>query len=553
MGKFYRGGKLVSADTFNPTGLRTLAAATEADLWAGTAAARPSPGGVQVEVVSTSVDDDQTRAQKGTITIAGTMDAPLTDEWDGTVGGVPMAGDVCRLTLDGSNYDYLVEPGDVAADIATGVKDAAMSGSFDSWQFTIGAGGLAAGDIVTLTINATPYTYAVQPGDTAALVAAGLAAAAAADPLYTVANPPASANVTCIKILRGVGSTVTCAWTTDPGADNSVTSTHTVTGIAAQTAWTVTTVGADVNVLHATSGATADTAAGSATGGTTFGPLVHTVTGADPDTIAVDDGTTVFSYDVRPGDALADVAAQLAALIDADAAYIATSALGVVTVEAAVAGTSFTFADASVDNQTADLSVTIDNDGLVQNGDGPGVRAVRVDYLDTSGVLQWEIIDLNGTTATASVATDIDEIIGVVATEVGSLNGAAGTISVRGVGGGTQFDVVSAGRNEALSAVYAVPLRQRAWVTALQLSAGATATTVRLKSDTNPATGAIVANGQFTWRLAVVGTDPVKIDPTLPIGPFPAGARIWLTGTHAAGTACQGQIEGYLEPSQAGT
>lgn len=544
MGKFYRGGKLISADTLNPTGLRTLAAATESTLWAGTAATRPRAAGVQIEVVSTSVDDDQTRAQKGTITISGTMDVVTTDDFDGTVGGAPAAGNVCRLTLNSVAYDYLVAFGNTTTTVATGVKDAANLGSFDQFTFALG-GVIDIGDTVRLNIGAATYGYTAILADTATSCASAIVVLAAADPLYTVTSVMGSLFVK--SQTRGAGATVTCLWSIDPGADATVTTTHNVTGQPLQTDWLVSNVGAAVDVLNTASGTTTDTAAGSATGGTTFS-LVHTVTGANADVLAVSDGTTTFSRTVATAVLATEVGA-LAALLDANAAYVATSLAGVITITAAVAGTPFTLTDQSVDSQALDLVVVITDHSIVQNGDGPGVRAVRVDYLDSTGVRQLEVIDLDGTTATTSAATDVADILAVTATEVGSSLGAVGTISVRAAGGGTQFDVVSIGRNESLAAVYTVPLRQRAWVTALQLSAGATATTVRLKSDVNPATGAIVTNAEFTRHIVVVGTDPTKIDPSLPIGPFPAGAQIWLTGTHAAGTSCQGQIEGYIEPT----
>jgi hypothetical protein len=46
-----------------------------------------------------------------------------------------------------------------------------------------------------------------------------------------------------------------------------------------------------------------------------------------------------------------------------------------------------------------------------------------------------------------------------------------------------------------------------------------------------------------------IGTDPAEIEPAAPLGPFPAAARIWLTGLSAGGTACQGSFDGYLEPT----
>lgn len=50
MGKYYRGGKLRSADTFTFNGIRTLAGATAEQIWGGAATSRPSAGGVQLVI-----------------------------------------------------------------------------------------------------------------------------------------------------------------------------------------------------------------------------------------------------------------------------------------------------------------------------------------------------------------------------------------------------------------------------------------------------------------------------------------------------------------------
>lgn len=179
---------------------------------------------------------------------------------------------------------------------------------------------------------------------------------------------------------------------------------------------------------------------------------------------------------------------------------------------------------------------------------GTGVRAVQLDYLDAAGVRQAETIGMNGVTAVVSVAS-VAAIIGIAATDIGSNGSAVGTISCKNAPLTTTYEVIPIGANQTSAAVVKVPLAQKGYVASLQLSAGATATTVKLKSDCNPATGAVVSGGSFVWHTAIVGTDPATIVPAGPIGPFPAGATIWLTGQHAAGTAVAGTIEAYYEPA----
>lgn len=60
-------------------------------------------------------------------------------------------------------------------------------GTKDKWTFTLG-GAPVTGDICRLTINGNVYDYTVAALDTLATIAAGVAAAAAADPTYTVTS-----------------------------------------------------------------------------------------------------------------------------------------------------------------------------------------------------------------------------------------------------------------------------------------------------------------------------------------------------------------------------
>lgn len=556
MGHFFRAGRLVSADTFRQSGTRTLAAATESDLWDGAAATRPWPAAEQLRIVSTSAEDDNVKTQSGTITIAGTMDPILTDEWDCVAAGAVDNGDIARLTLNGVHFDVIVSPAiaNLAA-LVGAVADAAMLGSFDVWSVLPG-GTLDAGDIITLTVPgaaASPYTYTVQALDTPALVSAGLKALVDADGGATYTAAVSGSYLFLDKVARGAGAAITCTWTTDPGLDATATVAHVITGVAAQTDWTVTDDGVDtVNCLETVPGVTVGTVACSYTvdpGVDSTFVAGHTVTGADPDVLEVSDGATSFSRTVATA-VLADEVAALAALINADAAYVASAIGGVITVSAAVPGVGFTFTDNSTDLQTADLSVVIDNTANMANGGGTGLRTLRIAYLDGTGAEQVETVTMDGLTPVLTTATDVTAIQSVTGITFGSTGAAVGAVSIKDVAAAVIFGTVDATQTQEESATYRIPLRKKGWVVSLDLSAGAVATTVKLKSDCNPATGAVVSGATFTWGQAIVGTDPASVTPAAPWGPFPAAAKVWLTGTSAAGTACSGAINGYLEPAQ---
>lgn len=163
------------------------------------------------------------------------------------------------------------------------------------------AGAFAAGGVANLTLDGTPYDYTVLLADTPTDVAAGLVALAVANPNYTVTN-----------------------------------------------------VGPVIDILSLTAGAWAGTiTCGYTPAGIEDGALIQAVVtaGADANTYAVNDGVTDFSYTVLAGNTLADCATGLAALIDADLAYVA-SAHGVEIWVDGAGTTAFTFTDTSVNNQT---------------------------------------------------------------------------------------------------------------------------------------------------------------------------------------------------------
>jgi len=181
---------------------------------------------------------------------------------------------------------------------------------------------------------------------------------------------------------------------------------------------------------------------------------------------------------------------------------------------------------------------------------GTGLQTLRIAYLDANGAEQVETVSMNGTTPVLTTATDVTAINSITGASFGSTGAAVGAVSVKDLAAAVIFGTVSAALTQDDAACYRVPVRKKAYIASLDLSAGAVATTVKLKSDCNPATGAVQAGATFVWGTAVVGTDPVTVTPATPWGPFPAAAKIWLTGTSAAGTVCQGSMNGYLEPAQ---
>ena len=105
-----------------------------------------------------------------------------------------------------------------------GLWQASDPGVKDKWTFALGGAPLLpppTGDICRLTINGNVYDYTTLAGDTLALIAAGVAALAAADPTYTVtavgnsivAEEITASNtintLTCVFISMGAGGTGT--------------------------------------------------------------------------------------------------------------------------------------------------------------------------------------------------------------------------------------------------------------------------------------------------------------------------------------------------------
>ena len=101
---------------------------------------------------------------------------------------------------------------------------------------------------------------------------------------------------------------------------------------------------------------------------------------------------------------------------------------------------------------------------------GTGTRSIEMYYLDSNGLEQQEIVELNGTTPVNTVATDIDYVQWFHTQTVGSGGVADGNLSIRSVGGATTYEYITSGGNQSLAAKFKIPSDKIGYVIGWQAS-----------------------------------------------------------------------------------
>lgn len=95
-----------------------------------------------------------------------------------------------------------------------------------------------------------------------------------------------------------------------------------------------------------------------------------------------------------------------------------------------------------------------------------GVQEVRINYLDSSGLEQNELLVPTGTTPKNTAATDIRFVNRIYATSVGGNGVAVGTITIYKLGApATVYNLIFAGGNMSLTVNYMVPSNKTLYVT----------------------------------------------------------------------------------------
>jgi hypothetical protein len=387
----------------------------------------------------------------------------------------------------------------------------------DVWDVTVGAV-VSAADVARITVNGIHYDYMVAMGDTDAMVALGLSQA----------------------VSLGSKATHTLA----PGGGMDLGDTYRIT-IAANTYDHV--CGAADTPAIVVAGLLAAVNAGA-------GDPLYTAINAGSFLVlqAKARGVTATPTASLPVDTNADATFALTTLVAgvvADTNYTTGVLAATVKLTNVLAGVTSdtvasTFAvDPGLDSTCTAVHTTTGAAGAA----GTGIRSLLLEYLDSAGAVQSEAISMNGTTAVATVATDIVEILQLSATAVGSAGAAVGTITLKNMAGATTYEQLAVGTCETRSAIYKVPASKRAFVIGMELSASV-ASAFALCSDCNPQTGAVVSGAKFVWSLDQAGAQGHNDNLSdTPIGPFPAGARFWLEATGGAGRTVFGSVSFYLE------
>lgn len=119
---------------------------------------------------------------------------------------------------------------------------------------------------------------------------------------------------------------------------------------------------------------------------------------------------------------------------------------------------------------------------------GTGARTVTINYLDTSFVSHSETVTLNGTTAVATVGTNIAFIESIAVASVGSGGGNVGTIQVwtANNGTGSVWGSIAASDNQTFWAHHYVPSGATCYLLAFTCGATVVAGQTNLNHSGNP-------------------------------------------------------------------
>jgi len=169
---------------------------------------------------------------------------------------------------------------------------------------------------------------------------------------------------------------------------------------------------------------------------------------------------------------------------------------------------------------------------------GDGVRTLRIEYLDGSGEMQTEDIDMAGTTPVDTVATDISFVNDMYATSVGDTGVAEGAIIIYKKGAAaTIYNMISIGGNKSMTVNRKIPSDKTYHVTGWTVTeAKGKETSYRLRANCTPDGSALVGdNDCFLFkRVAYIKQDQLAevIEPPIPIA---SGALLKITGWSVGG------------------
>lgn len=187
--------------------------------------------------------------------------------------------------------------------------------------------------------------------------------------------------------------------------------------------------------------------------------------------------------------------------------------------------------------QGANAQRSVNSTNANDTAAGTGARSVTINYLNTSFQLLSETVTMNGTTAVATVATDIAFIESITVTTVGSTGGNVGTIQVwtNNNGTGTVWGSIAATDNQTYWAHHYVPAGVTCYL--LKFAAGATvvAGQCNVNHSGNPL-GANIPQLQIGLTLVHAAANMNEHSFSVPLA-LPGPDLIWLVERPNANTA----------------
>lgn len=189
---------------------------------------------------------------------------------------------------------------------------------------------------------------------------------------------------------------------------------------------------------------------------------------------------------------------------------------------------------------------------------GIGVQKVHIEYLDTSGLPQVEVVELDGTNPVNTVATNITFVNAIHTTQVGSNGVAAGNITIYKFGDvATVYNMITIGGNMSLTTNYKVPSNKTLYLSNWEASVSGSAkrATVRLRATSRDSQNddGVVYNGNNPAFLFIDTLNLSEAVGFIEFSPFlkiPSGSIIKVTAWADSGGGSGGYVSsafnGYL-------
>jgi len=182
----------------------------------------------------------------------------------------------------------------------------------------------------------------------------------------------------------------------------------------------------------------------------------------------------------------------------------------------------------AIEQPAAETQVTFVSDSVEDDLTKTGLEQLKMTYFNDTWVLKEEIIELNGTGAKDSVATDVYRIQEIDAIQRGSAGGAVGTITCKKKGAANLYAEIKPGRSIFERLLHYVPPGMIAVITDIFISATKTTGTkfvLIVTQDFTDDGGEKLSLG-LAHALAAYGTGSVW----MPNLPYVVDATGWTRG-----------------------